>query len=105
MLIFLFADVKDKLLAKSSNYCQTQATVTVTSNVNQKSPTIPNIILTDVDSSKLDLSKELANDFSNTFDGLIDPNDLQLTTDDFLLNAPDLSIDSNMCDETFRMEN
>jgi hypothetical protein len=38
----------------------------------------------DVDSSKLDLSKELANEFSNAFDGLIDPNDLQLTTDDFV---------------------
>jgi len=89
-------------LFRLSNYCQTQTTVTVTANVNQKSPTIPNIILTgkgfdlvffvryskylfaDVDSSKLDLSKELANDFSNTFDGLIDPNDLQLTTDDFV---------------------
>ncbi len=38
----------------------------------------------DVDSSKLDLSKELANDFSNTFDGLIDPHDLQLNADDFV---------------------
>lgn len=89
-------------LFRSSNYCQTQTTVTVTANVNQKSPTIPNIILTgrdnkflfthisfvflliDVDSSKLDLSKELGNDFSNTFDGLIDPTDLHLTPDDFV---------------------
>jgi hypothetical protein len=39
----------------------------------------------DVDSSKLDLSKELANDFSNTFDSLIDANDLQLTTEDFVI--------------------
>ncbi len=39
----------------------------------------------DVDSSKLDLSKELANDFSNTFDSLIDGNDLQLTTEDFVI--------------------
>lgn len=37
-----------------------------------------------MDSSKLDLSKELANDFSNTFDSLIDPNDLQLNTEDFV---------------------
>ncbi|CAF0742952.1 unnamed protein product [Adineta steineri] len=89
----------------SASYCQTQTTVTVSANVNQKSPTIPNIILTDVDSSKLDLSKELANDFSNTFDSLIDPTDLQLNAEDFLLNASDLSIDPNMCDDTFRMEN
>ncbi len=41
-------------------------------------------VFADVDSSKLDLSKELANDFSNTFDGLIDPHDLQLNADDFV---------------------
>jgi hypothetical protein len=41
-------------------------------------------LFVDVDSSKLDLSKELANDFANTFDSLIDPTDLQLTTDDFV---------------------
>jgi len=75
-----------------------------TTNVNLKSPTIPNIILTDVDSSKLDLSKELGNDFSNPFDGLIDTTDLQLNTVDFLLNAADLSVDPNICDDTFRME-
>ncbi|CAF0935930.1 unnamed protein product [Adineta ricciae] len=89
----------------SSSYCQTQTTVTVTSNVGQKSPTIPNIILTDVDSSKLDLSKELANDFSNEFDGLIDSHDLRLNAEDFLSNAGDLSIDLNLCDGTYRMEN
>lgn len=89
----------------SLSYCQSQTSVTVTSHVNQKSPTIPNIILTDVDSSKMDLSKELANDFSHSFDNSFDPNDLQLTTDDFLLNASDLSIDPHICDETFRMEN
>jgi len=38
----------------------------------------------DADSSKLDLSKELANDFSNPFDSLIDANDLQLNPDDFV---------------------
>ncbi|CAF2494030.1 unnamed protein product [Rotaria sp. Silwood2] len=88
-----------------SNYCQTQTAVTITTNVTQKSPTIPNIILTDVDSSKLDLSKELANDFTHAFDSLIDPSDLQLNADDFLLNAHDLSIDPHLCDDTFRMEN
>jgi hypothetical protein len=37
----------------------------------------------DPDSSKLDLSKELANDFSNPFDSLIDASVLQhLNTDD-----------------------
>lgn len=41
-------------------------------------------MLTDVDSSKLDLSKELANDFSNAFDVLIDGNDSPLNTDDFV---------------------
>jgi len=41
-------------------------------------------LFVDVDSSKLDLSKELANDFSSTFDSLIDPTDLQLTADDFV---------------------
>jgi len=75
-----------------------------TTNVNITSPTIPNIILTDVDSSKLDLSKELGNDFSNPFDGLIDPTDLQLNPVDFLLNPADLSVDPNICDDTFRME-
>ena len=38
----------------------------------------------DVDSSKLDLSKELANDFSNEFDGLIDSHDLRLNAEDFV---------------------
>ncbi|CAF4380915.1 unnamed protein product [Rotaria magnacalcarata] len=71
---------------------------------NQKSPTIPNIILTDVDSSKLDLSKELDNDFPNSFDSLLDSTDLQLNPDYFLLNAADLSIDPIICDDTFCME-
>jgi hypothetical protein len=80
-------------------YCHNQTT-----NVAVKSPTIPNIILTDPDSSKLDLSKELANDFSNPFDSLIDGTDFQLNADDFLLNAADLSVDPIICDDTFRME-
>jgi hypothetical protein len=75
-----------------------------TTNVNLKSPTIPNIILTDADSAKLDLSKELANDFSNPFDSLIDATDLQFNTEDFLLNTIDLSMDPTICDEPFRME-
>jgi hypothetical protein len=75
----------------------------------------------DVDSAKLDLSKELANDFSNPFDSLIDATDLHLNVDDFvskfylniilyfsffiqLLNAEDLSVDPNICDDAFRME-
>ncbi|CAF1098707.1 unnamed protein product [Rotaria sordida] len=103
--VFIVTDIIVKLLAKPSNYCPTQTTVTVTTNVTQKSPTIPNIILTDVDSSKLDLSKELANDFTHAFDSLIDPTDLQLNPDDFLLNVHDLSIDPQLCDDTFRMEN
>ncbi|CAF3363091.1 unnamed protein product [Rotaria socialis] len=89
----------------SSSYCQNQSTVSVTASVTQKSPTIPNIILTDVDSSKLDLSKELANDFTHAFDSLIGPNDLQLNADDFLLNVHDLSMDPHICDDSFRMEN
>ena len=41
------------------------------------------LFFVDPDSSKLDLSKELANDFSNAFDSLIDASDLQhLHTDD-----------------------
>ncbi|CAF0880250.1 unnamed protein product [Rotaria sp. Silwood1] len=90
----------------SSSYCHNQPTMnmTTTTVTNQKSPTIPNIILTDVDSSKLDLSKELANDFSDSFDNLLDPTDLQLNDDDFLLNAADLSVDPINCDDTFCME-
>lgn len=38
----------------------------------------------DVDSSKSDLSKELANDFVIAFDSLIDANSLQLNPDDFV---------------------
>jgi len=41
-------------------------------------------VCSDVDSSKLDLSKELANDFTHSFDNSFDPTDLQLTTDDFV---------------------
>lgn len=44
----------------------------------------------DVDSSKLDLSKDLTHDFTNAFDSLIDPVDLQLTTDDFVNNQSNL---------------
>ena len=40
--------------------------------------------LIDVDSSKLDLSKELANEYSNAFDGLIDSTDLQMTATEFV---------------------
>ncbi|CAF2409838.1 unnamed protein product [Rotaria sp. Silwood2] len=87
----------------SSSYCHNQPSMNMTTT-NQKSPTIPNIILTDVDSAKLDLSKELANDFSNPFDGLLDATDLQLNADDFLLNAADLSVDPINCDDTFCME-
>ncbi|CAF3348246.1 unnamed protein product [Rotaria socialis] len=93
----LFMD--DMSLPYSHN--QTAMNITTT---NQKSPTIPNIILTDVDSSKLDLSKELDNDFPNSFDNLLDSTDLQLNPDDFLLNAADLSIDPINCDDTFCME-
>ena len=91
-------------LFRSANYGPNQTAVNINANVNQKSPTIPNIILTgkwlpismdlrreiaffrytDVDSSKLDLSKEMANDFSSAFDALIDSTDLQLTADDFV---------------------
>ncbi|CAF1055151.1 unnamed protein product [Adineta ricciae] len=85
-------------------YVHNQSPGSMSNNGNQKSPTIPNIILTDVDSSKLDLSKELNNDFSLAFDHLIDATDLQLPADDFLLNGADLSLDSNLCDDTFRME-
>ncbi|CAF1025535.1 unnamed protein product [Rotaria sordida] len=81
----------------SSSYCHNQPT-------NQRSPTIPNIILTDADSSKLDLSKELANDFSNSFDNLLDTTDLQINAEDFLLNMADLSVDPINCDDTFCME-
>jgi hypothetical protein len=45
---------------------------------------ICNFLFVDVDSSKLDLSKELGNDFSSPFDSLLDPVDLQLNTDDFV---------------------
>ena len=41
-----YHDSHDAFIFSSSSYCQTQTTVTVTSNVSQKSPTIPNIILT-----------------------------------------------------------
>ncbi|CAF1204810.1 unnamed protein product [Adineta steineri] len=85
----------------SPSYCHNQSPVNIKTNVNQKSPTIPDIILTDPDSSKLDLSKELANDFTNPFDHLIDANDLNT---DFLLNTIDLSVDPNICDDAFRME-
>lgn len=91
-------------LFRPNTYGQNQTAVNINGNGNQKSPTIPNIILTgksllismnlrrdiaffrytDVDSSKLDLSKELANDFSSAFDALIDSTDLQLTADDFV---------------------
>ncbi|CAF2072433.1 unnamed protein product [Rotaria magnacalcarata] len=84
-------------------YSHNQTAMNITTT-NQKSPTIPNIILTDVDSSKLDLSKELDNDFPNSFDSLLDSTDLQLNPDYFLLNAADLSIDPIICDDTFCME-
>lgn len=38
----------------------------------------------DADSSKLDLSKDLTNDFTHSFDVLIDSADIQLNTDDFV---------------------
>lgn len=78
------------------SYCPPPTTVPGTNKLNQRSPTIPNIILTDVDSSKLD--------FSNSFDSLIDSGGLQLDAADFLLNSPDLSVDPIICDDRFRLE-
>ncbi|CAF0778170.1 unnamed protein product [Didymodactylos carnosus] len=83
-------------------YCQSQTVMTVSTNTSQKSPTIPNIILTDADSAKSDLSKDLT-DFSNSFDNLLNSDEL-LDDSDFLLNSPDLSVDPTLCDDTFRME-
>ena len=40
--------------------------------------------LVDVDSTKLDLSQELTNDFSNSFNNLLDSVDLQLNPDVFV---------------------
>jgi len=49
----------------------------------QKSPTIPNIILTGVDSSKMDLSNELEN-FIDPLDLTLDNDDFSATNEDFL---------------------
>ncbi|CAF0765971.1 unnamed protein product [Didymodactylos carnosus] len=65
-----------------SPYCQSQTVMTVSTKTSQKSPTIPNIILTDADSSKSDLSKDLS-DFSNSFENLLNSDDL-LDDNDFV---------------------